>query len=427
MTSCSKTIAPNNHQRMDNPSTKESDVSALMEQLPAMSPTDERVVLQRIADPSEEEGDVLALMGQLRAALPTDDQAELWARIANSDEYSDARRRRAVLLLFDRHVRRGMELRTVTSLLDNPVWLKRDNIHLVDLIAGWMPIDMVNGETVFCVIAEFSPLNREGAVYLRVQWDPFAEPSNRDHSTVKDEAEKSFYNALLGKESEAATLKITAVAASPSLLNDEDQRLFDHTNERKMFLRISDPSEKESDVLALMEQLRTAPLISEMEEKILLAQIANSDEYSDTRRRLAVCMQFERHVYSGMRLEAVSCLTTTPAFPTWLKKDNIHIVRDPGDKIPIDVVPDETVFVITPKFSSLDRAMRIYLRVQGLPSVESFYKIFGHDNTCWGYTKDGYFFQCRCEQDSEVATLKITAVAVSLNNDDDQRLFGRKK
>jgi len=194
-----------------------------MEQLPAMSPTDERRVLQRIADPSEAEGDVLALMGQLRAAQPTDDQAELWARMANSDKYPDSRRRLAVLLLFDRHVHSGMELRTVASLLHNPVWLKRDSVHIADVIAGLMPIDMVYGETVFVVIPEFSSLRKDWAIYLRVQGDPFAKPSNRDYYTVQDEAEESFYNALLGKESEAATLKITAFAVSPS---DDDQRLF---------------------------------------------------------------------------------------------------------------------------------------------------------------------------------------------------------
>ena len=223
MTSCSKPIVVNNS------STKESDVLELMmEQLPAMSPTDEREVLQRIADPSEEESDVLTLMWQLRAALPTDDQAELWARIANSDEYSDSRRRRAVLFLFDRHVHRGMELRTVASLLANPTWLKRDNVHVVNLIAGMIPVDMVPGEQVFVFIPEFSSLDTSCVVYLRVQWDQIAYPFLRPPvgDMLNDKAAELFYNALLGKETEAATLKITAVVVSCTRLNVEDQRLF---------------------------------------------------------------------------------------------------------------------------------------------------------------------------------------------------------
>ena len=229
MVSCNKTIVPNNS------STKESDVRELLEQLPTLSLTDERRVLQGIADPNAQESDVLALMEQLRAALPTDDQAELWAQIANLDEYSDARRRRAVLLLFDRHVYSGMELSTVANLLANPTWLKEDNVHIVDVLAGLIPIDMVPGETVFVVIPEFSSLDKEGAVYLRVQGDPFVElnklrdPHARSslYNTVKDNAVESFYNALLGKKNEATALKITAVAVSPSILNKEDQRLFD--------------------------------------------------------------------------------------------------------------------------------------------------------------------------------------------------------
>jgi hypothetical protein len=154
----------------------------------------------------------------------------------------------------------------------------------------------------------------------------------------------------------------------------------------------------------------------------LWVQIANSDKYSDIRRRRAVLLFFERHVYSGMMLMTVTHFQNTPAFPTWFKKDNVHIVRDPDDNLPIDRVSGETIFVITPEFSSLDKATKIYLRVQGSPSVGSFYKVFGHDDKCWGYNGKTYYFQCRCGRESKVETLKITAIGIS-PNDDDKRLF----
>jgi len=383
------------------------------------------VNLQRIADPSMKESDVLALMKQLRTTLPTDDQAKLWVQIANSDKYSDARRRRAVLLLFERHVLNGMELSTVASLLENPTWLRQGNVRIIDALGGRIPISMVYGETVFVIIPEFSSSDKSAAVYLRVQGAPLLEldkqrvnPHERAslYSTVKGKAEELFCNALLGQESEAATLNITAVAASPSVLNDEDTRLFDRTSEIKILQRIADPNEKESDVLTLMEQQRAMPP-NELQARFLV-RIANSNEYSDARRRLAVLLLFERYVHSGMELRGAAHYLTSSAVlqkdydrherngmelsklikllgnPTWLKKNNVHIVNELGGRIPIEIVPGETVFVIIPEFSSLDKSTGIYLRVQNSPSVES-------------------FCDALSDIESKAAALKITAIAAS--------------
>lgn len=167
--------------------------------------------LQGIADPNTNENDVLALMEQVRTTRPIDDQAKLWAQIANSSTYANARRRRAILLLFDRHVRCGMELRLVASLLANPTWLTRDSIAAVRELGGKIPVLILPGETVFVVMPSL-PLDDVSAVYLRVQDSP---------------SEESFYNALSGKESAAAMLKITAVRVSSS--SADDQRLLNHT------------------------------------------------------------------------------------------------------------------------------------------------------------------------------------------------------
>ena len=393
--------------------------------------------LQRIADPNTKESDVLALMKRLRAAPPTDEQAKLWAQIANSDQYSDDRRRRALLLLFERHVRSGMELRTVASLLANPTWLKKENVHIVDLIGGSVPVDLLPGETVFLVGFEFSSTSCEACVcFLRVQGelleseeldlcDPYVRQSC--YNALKSKVENSFCNAILGNESEYATLKMTAVgfALTPSydLKCTDDEKLFDRTNEMRGLERIANPRAKERDVLVLMEQLRATPPSDEQAQTWV--EIMNSDDYSDIRRRRAVLLYFERHVYSGTELRTVeSQLSPMGGYPTWLKKDNIHMICDPVDKIPIDMVPGETVFVIIPEFSSLDKSIRIYLRVQGSPSVESFYKVLGHDNTCFGSIGDTGFFHCHCGREYEVEKLKITAVGIS-PSDDDRKLSNR--
>jgi len=121
-----------------------------------------------------------------------------------------------------------MELRTVASLLANPTWLKRDNVHFIYLLGGLIPIDMVPGEKVFVVTPKFSSSDSSCWIYLRVQWDPLANPFIRasPDDYYSDHTEELFYNALVGKESEATTNRITAVVISRTPLNGEDQTLF---------------------------------------------------------------------------------------------------------------------------------------------------------------------------------------------------------
>ena len=214
------------------------------------SETKESNILQNIADLNTEESDVLALVKQLLAAPPTEDEAELLAQIANSDKYCDARRRLAVCLLFKRHVHSGMELREVASLLANPTWLKR--VHIVDALGGMIPIRDKAGETIFVVIPEFSSLDKSVGIYLRVQGTPLKDlldkirdPHARSspYNTLKGKVEESLCNALLGKESEAATRKITAVAAPlpmvreiPARVNtieEKDQTITDQPHDTK--------------------------------------------------------------------------------------------------------------------------------------------------------------------------------------------------
>jgi hypothetical protein len=162
---------------------------------------------EMIADPRAAEADVLASIERLRTARPSDKEAKLWMRVANSTLYPDCRRRRAVFQLFDRFVRPGMKLTAIGDLLVSPTWLKSENVILVNTIAGWMPVDMVPGETVF-VVQPRLPRDDSSGVYLRLKGSLRAE---------------ALYDGLMGRKPGTATREVTAISISPS--DPADKRL----------------------------------------------------------------------------------------------------------------------------------------------------------------------------------------------------------
>ena len=218
--------------------------------LAVCSETKESNTLQRIADPNTVESDVLALVEQLLAAPPTEDESQLLAQIANSDKYSDARRRLAVYVLFKRHVHSGMELREVASLLGNPIWLKK--VYIIRELGGRIPISMVSGETVFVFSPEFSSPDKSTGMYLRVQGDPLKDLLDKirdphvrssSYNTLKGKVEESFCNALLGKESEFATRKITAIASPTPIPITRERPLRVNTIEENTHIITDQPHE----------------------------------------------------------------------------------------------------------------------------------------------------------------------------------------
>lgn len=164
--------------------------------------------LQIIGDPNAKESIALASMERLRLISPSSDEMNILARVTNSSKYPDSRRRRAVLLLFDRHIRKGMELRTAAGLLASPVWLKKTNVFVVRDVTGLIPVRIMPGETVFAVWPRL-PFSDVSHVYLRVKGSPSVD---------------SFCNALLGKCSDAGALKITGIGMYSS---DDDRITFE--------------------------------------------------------------------------------------------------------------------------------------------------------------------------------------------------------
>jgi hypothetical protein len=162
--------------------------------------------LDRFADVKTGEDEALRLIKQIRLAAPTKDEATILARVANSKDYSDVRRRRAVLQLFDRHAQPGMNLGELAALLAGPSWLQRNHVGIVQNLRGYIGIDTIGGETIFYLSIKL-PSKDTSSIDLRI----------RDRLISED----LLFDTLQGKKTSALDLKVTAIDVSADTADDK--------------------------------------------------------------------------------------------------------------------------------------------------------------------------------------------------------------
>ena len=89
--------------------------------------------------------------------------------IAGSDAYGPDRRRRAVVELFRRQVQPGMTLADLARVLDDPAWLRDDDLSVVDVLGGKIPVSWTLEDTVLVLgVLPSLPDDPAWSIYLRV-------------------------------------------------------------------------------------------------------------------------------------------------------------------------------------------------------------------------------------------------------------------
>ena len=124
--------------------------------------------LAAIADPSTGR---TALIDAIRGLGPVTEPASFWSDIAGDDAFGPEHRRRAVVALFRRHVVPGTTLAELARALGDPAWLVDDDVSVVDVLGGKIPVSWTIADTVlvFGVLPELSDeVSRDWAIYLRV-------------------------------------------------------------------------------------------------------------------------------------------------------------------------------------------------------------------------------------------------------------------
>ena len=91
------------------------------------------------------------------------------AAIAGSDAYGADRRRRAVVELFRQQVRPGMTLAELARVLDDPAWLRDDDLSVVDVLGGKIPVSWTSEDTILVLgVLPGLPDDPGWSIYLRV-------------------------------------------------------------------------------------------------------------------------------------------------------------------------------------------------------------------------------------------------------------------
>jgi hypothetical protein len=123
-------------------------------------------LLRLISNPGASEAELTDALGRLG---PVTEPPGFWTRLAGSDEHSPGQRRHYVFQLLRRHLAPGMRLSALARLLDDPPWLNRGDIAVIEDLAGAIPVRMTDEDTVFRLrVAPGGDAPDIWAIYLRV-------------------------------------------------------------------------------------------------------------------------------------------------------------------------------------------------------------------------------------------------------------------
>ena len=85
------------------------------------------------------------------------------------DPDSPERRRRAIVELFREQVRPGMTLAELARVLDEPDWLRDEDLTVVDVLGGKIPVTWTHEDTVLVLgVLPGLPDDPSWSIYLRV-------------------------------------------------------------------------------------------------------------------------------------------------------------------------------------------------------------------------------------------------------------------
>jgi hypothetical protein len=133
---------------------------------------------------------------------------------------------------------------------------------------------------------------------------------------------------------------------------------------------ISNPT---TEMQTLAEALKKLGEVSE--PPTFWSGIANNDAFTRDHRRMIVFQLFIRHIKNGITLKALAEILDRPS---WLRLENISIVKEIAGKIPVTFDFNDTILVIDalPEVpGDQDSNWTIYLRIEGKINKEDFYKI----------------------------------------------------
>jgi len=130
----------------------------------------------------------------------------------------------------------------------------------------------------------------------------------------------------------------TFVIIALIVISDGRAALGTQPNQDEIMQKIADPNTNENDIAGLIEKVRD--MKPSLGERVIWAQIANSDKFSPIRRQQAVLQLFDRYTSLGMTLQDLSGILD---HPSWIQRENIYkitaITGKPGPDPPPRTIP----------------------------------------------------------------------------------------
>ncbi len=102
----------------------------------------------------------------------SDEPSTFWVDISNNNAYNDDHRRRAIFMLFKRHISNDITLYELSTHLKKPDWVKIENLQIVQTVGGGLPVNFNFDDTI--IVVQIFPSLSDGrwenwAIYLRIE------------------------------------------------------------------------------------------------------------------------------------------------------------------------------------------------------------------------------------------------------------------
>jgi hypothetical protein len=101
---------------------------------------------------------------QAHTAAPSNMEASSLLSIANNRSARDSDRILTIFTLFSKHIRIGATATQVRESLNHSPWLDISQVRLIDVLRGWVPIEMNESDSVFSV----TPFQLNYTIYIRL-------------------------------------------------------------------------------------------------------------------------------------------------------------------------------------------------------------------------------------------------------------------
>jgi hypothetical protein len=270
--------------------------------------------------------------------------ADYWTAFANDHKMVAWRRALSIYLLFERHVNADITLGKLAELLNQPNWIKEENLGVLGMTSGVLPLAQTRGDTMFVI-----------DVFRNKDAEKHNTQGFRLYMNVSGRIDKNaFYSILMRQgKSEDENRKLKTWAFSPNWDEYTAPLIGAGQQQPKQSRKLVEPAD-------------------------YWTAVANDEKLVIWRRGVSIYFLFERHMRPDMTLNELADLLNKP---TWIKEEHVWPLEGPlTGASPVVPTPGDSLFRIVVFYSKDVQTQRretigIYIKVSGKVDKKTFLSI----------------------------------------------------